>query len=48
MSKLQDLRDQVKCLETEFSAVASVVLPEENPQNLKSQNKSMIHKNAGV
>lgn len=48
MAKLQDLRDQLKCLETEFSAVSSVVLPEENPQNLKSQNKSMIHSNTGV
>jgi len=48
MSKLQDLRDQVKQLETEFSHLSSVVLPEENPQNLKSQNKSMVHNNTGV
>lgn len=36
MSELQDLRNQVKQLETEFANISSVVLPEENPQNLKS------------
>jgi len=46
MQSLQQMRDEVKRLETEFKNVPQVVYPEKAPQN--SRSKSPVHQNQEI